>query len=63
MTLQTDGPMDSPTEGGYNNIPAFSLKSAGINRGQVRFRIKSTNYNGSYGPFSSSKIVFLSIFF
>ena len=26
MTLQTDGRID----GGYHNIPAFSLKSAGI---------------------------------
>ena len=35
MTLQTDIWMDGRTDGrpgGYNNIPTFSSKSAGINK-------------------------------
>ena len=34
-----------------------------IIRGQVRLRVKSCHYYGSYGPFSSLKNVFFLIFF
>ena len=48
MTLQKDGHTDGWTDGwpdgrGYNNIPAFSLKSAGIKMDVFLISTKKTN--------------------